>query len=90
MIECTDDDLKGAYATLVQELKSFNESMLKKPRLVAITKMDLADDKIKKAVRAAKFGKDIQAFPISSATGAGLKELVAAIWKKISAKKIKS
>jgi len=84
MIECTEDDLKGAYATLVHELKSFNEAMLKKPRIVAITKMDLADDKIRKAVKAAKFGKGIQAFPISSATGSGLKELVAAIWKKLS------
>jgi len=87
LIECTDDDLKGAYATLVHELKSFNDSMLTKPRLVAITKMDLADDKIKKNVRAAKFGKGIQAFPISSATGAGVKELVSAIWKKLSSKK---
>jgi GTP-binding protein len=87
LIECTDGDLKGTYATLVHELKSFNESMLTKPRLVAISKMDLADEKLAKAVRAAKFGKGVQAFPISSATGAGVKELVAAIWKKLTLKK---
>ncbi len=84
LIECTAEDLKEQYAILLNELKSFNESMLKKPRMIAISKMDLADAAARKKIRAAKFPKTIPVMPISSATGEGLKELVDVIWKKLS------
>jgi len=86
LIESTTDDIKGQYATLMHELKSFNASMAKKPQIVVITKMDLADDTIKKGLMKLKFRKSIPLFYISAVTGEGLKDLVHAIWKQLDRK----
>ena len=84
MIECTSEDIKEQYKTLVNELKSFNETMLKKPQIIAITKMDLADEQLKKSINKLTIKKSVQTIPISSATGEGTKDLLDAIWKKLS------
>ncbi len=86
MIECTSEDPKAQYKTLLNELKSFNESMLKKPQIIAITKMDLADDSIKKSLKKIKFPKSIPLLNISAVTGIGLKDLVNEMWKKLKRK----
>ena len=57
MIECITEDPETQYKTLVNELKSFNETMLKKPQIIAITKMDLADDTLRKSIKKIKFPK---------------------------------
>jgi len=86
LIECTSEDAKVQYKTLVNELKSFNETMLKKPQIVAITKMDLADEAIKKSLKKLKFPKSIPLIHISAVTGEGLKDLVDEMWKKLKSK----
>jgi len=83
LIECTAPDPKAQFKTLTAELKSFNEDILKKPQIIAITKMDLADEKLKKSLLKAGFPKKFEVIPISSVTGEGLKELVDRIWRKI-------
>ncbi|MBI1806817.1 MAG: GTPase ObgE [Ignavibacteria bacterium] len=83
MIESITEDPKAQYKTLVNELKSFNETMLKKPHLIAITKMDLADEKLKKTLQKISFKKGIPVIPISAVTGEGLKELIDTVWKKL-------
>ncbi len=88
LIECTDEHPKEQYKTLVNELKLFNETMLKKPQIVAITKMDIADGDIKKKLKKVTFGRGVPVVAISSATGDGLKELVDTIWKRLSKKNI--
>ena len=55
LIECTGEDPKEQYTTLVNELKLFNEDMLKKPQVIALSKMDLADDAVRKAIGKLKF-----------------------------------
>lgn len=89
LIECTAEDPKDQFRILINELKSFNESLVKKPHLIAMTKMDLADDEIKKKLSKIKFPKSIPVFKISSATGEGLKELVDAVWKKLAKEKVR-
>ena len=84
LIECTSEDPKAHYAMLLNELKSFNETMLEKPRIVALTKMDLADDKLRKKTVKVKFGRGIPVIPISAVAGEGLKELQDVIWKKLA------
>ena len=89
MIDCLDD-IKTQYKTLQHELKSHNEAMLKKPQIVVITKMDLADDELKKKIKKLKFGRS-PVIPISAVSGEGLKELLDALWKKVhGAKRRKS
>lgn len=86
MIECIADDPKAQYKTLANELKSFNETMLKKPQIIAITKMDLVDDAIKKSLKKLKFPKSIPLIHISAVTGEGLKALIDSMWKKLKQK----
>ena len=86
LIECTAEDPKEQYDALVTELKSFKSEMLKKPQVIAMTKMDLADEEIKLSIRKLKFKKSIPLIPISAATGEGLKDLTDIIWKKLSTK----
>ncbi|MDI6765792.1 MAG: GTPase ObgE [Bacteroidota bacterium] len=86
MIECASEDPKAQYKTLVNELKSFNETMLKKPQIIAITKMDLADDTLRKSIKKIKFSKNIPLLHISAVSGENLKDLVDEMWKKLKRK----
>ncbi len=86
LIECTTDDLKKQYKTLVNELKSYNKEMLKKTQIMAITKMDLADDVLKRTIKQLKFRKNITVIPISAVTGEGLKDLINEMWTKLKNK----
>jgi len=83
LIECTVEDPKAHYKTLMNELESFNKEMLNKPQIVAITKMDLADDALRKKIKKITFRKGIGVVPISAVSGEGLKELLDVVWKKL-------
>ncbi|MDE3057562.1 MAG: GTPase ObgE [Bacteroidota bacterium] len=83
LIECTSDDPKKDFAVLRNELKAFDASLPKKPTLVALTKLDIADAERRSEIKKIKFGKGIPVHYISAVTGEGLKELIAAMWKKV-------
>jgi GTP-binding protein len=87
LLECTADDPKEQYTTLVNELKLFNAAMLKKPQVIALTKMDLADKEIRATIKKLKFKKGIPVIPISAVAGEGVPELLDAVWKQLSAKR---
>ena len=61
--------------------------MLKKPQIVALSKMDIADESDRKKLKKIKFGRGVQVVPISSVAGDGLKELADLMWKKLKAAK---
>jgi GTP-binding protein len=84
LIDCTDENPKEQYKVLLHEMKSHNAEMIKKPQIVTITKMDIADETIKKKIKKLTIGRGIPVIPISSATGEGLKDLTDIIWKKLS------
>ena len=84
LIECTADDPRGSYEALLHELTSFNKALGRKPRIVAISKMDTADDDMRKKVAGLSFGRGVQVIPISSVSGDGLDELVEEIWKRLA------
>lgn len=86
LIECTSPDPKKEYATLINELTSFNEAMLKKPQLIALTKIDLADDTLKTSLKKLSFKRGVPLLLISAVTGEGIDDLVQAMWKKLQAK----
>ncbi|GJQ21544.1 MAG: GTPase Obg [Bacteroidia bacterium] len=84
LLEATRPDLKGDYAILLNELKSFDPQLLKRPRIVVITKMDVVSGKLEKAVRRLSFGRSAKPHFISAVTGAGIKDLVSAMWKLVA------
>ena len=87
LIECTSDDIRNDFATLSNELKAFNKDLPKKPTIVAITKLDIADDSLRKKIKKVKFGRGISAHFISAVSGEGQNDLVMAMWKTLEKKK---
>ena len=47
MIPCDTEDIQKEYEILLNELEQFNEELLDKPRLLAMTKSDLIDAELK-------------------------------------------
>jgi GTP-binding protein len=82
-------DIEYEYNALVNELKAYRKDLLDKPRVLAITKMDLKQGfKLDKKLH---FDDEIPVIPISSATGHGVDELREALWEKLQhAKQIDS
>jgi GTP-binding protein len=76
LIECMSDDLKRDYNVLTKELRSYNPSLLNKPRLIAITKLDLADSQLREKLRAMRLQDGVPMCLISAVTGEGIPELL--------------
>ena len=81
LIEATSDDTKRDYRILLNELKSYNAKMAKKPKLIALTKMDLLDDVARKPLKKISVARGVSVLKISAVTNEGTGELKEAVWK---------
>ena len=84
-----ETDIEYEYKALLNELKSYRPDLLDKPRVLAITKMDLKQGfKLEEELH---FEDEIPVILISSATGHGVDELRETLWEKIQhAKELES
>ena len=83
MVPADSDDIKKEYKILLNELKQYNPELLHKERLIAITKSDMLDEELIKAMK-----KELPKIPyvfISSVAQQGLVELKDLIWKHLNA-----
>ena len=83
MVPADSDDIKKEYKILLNELKQYNPELLHKERLLAITKSDMLDEELIKAMK-----KELPKIPyvfISSVAQQGLVELKDLIWKHLNA-----
>jgi GTP-binding protein len=81
LIDCMGPDPKEQYETLLNELRLFNEALARKPQIIVLSKSDLlAGAKPPGSVK-----RGSKPLLISSATGEGIKDLLDAMWKKLSA-----
>jgi GTP-binding protein len=83
MVPADSDDIKKEYKILLNELKQYNPELLNKERLLAITKSDMLDEELIKAMK-----KELPKIPyvfISSVAQQGLVELKDLIWKHLNA-----
>jgi len=87
MIPCDTKDIGQEYKILLNELKQYNEELLVKNRVIAITKCDMLGDEllaeIKKEAKK-KLPNDIPVCFISSAATTGLEELKDVLWKQMN------
>lgn len=84
MIESLTDDIKDTYKVLEKELANYSKELSKKPRYVAITKNDLADDDLKKKLSKLKLGGyKGKVFIISAVSGEGISGLLDELWQEI-------
>ena len=73
MVEITSPDPMGDLASLREELRQFNEALLRKPCALALTKSDLLLEADRERIG---LHLEVPCIPISSVTGEGLAELV--------------
>ncbi|MEL6986720.1 MAG: GTPase ObgE [Bacteroidota bacterium] len=83
MIPCDSDDIKKEYDILLNELRLYNEELLDKPRILAITKSDLIDDELKAMIEE-EIPKELDYIFISSVAQKGLDELKDLLWKTLT------
>lgn len=87
MIPADSDDIKAEYEVLLNELKYYNEELLDKPRLLAITKSDLLDEELKTMV-SETLPQGVETCFISSVAQQGITELKDKIWDSINKKEV--
>jgi GTP-binding protein len=90
MVSAENARIWEEYCILLNELKLYNPELLKKRRILAVTKADLLDaelrDAMEKEIRKHNRGKESVPFLfISSVTGYGIEPLKDLIWKEIHA-----
>jgi GTP-binding protein len=83
LLDGTGEDIKSDYRTITGELRKFNPSIARKPKLVAVTKIDALDRRRLAALRKTRFGS-IPVHFISAVAGTGIQDLVTAVWKRIA------
>ncbi|MEI8185552.1 MAG: GTPase ObgE [Chlorobiaceae bacterium] len=82
LVSADAPDIAEEYRTLLGELEKFNKGLLDKPRIVVVTKMDIAAGDFD----IPSFEEGVKVLPISSVSGQGLKELKDELWKEVSAR----
>ncbi|MCX6134796.1 MAG: GTPase ObgE [Ignavibacteriales bacterium] len=80
LIESISEDPKRDYEILLNELASYNAALAKKPKIVALTKIDLFEEKAQKRLKRISFGKKIKVMCISSVSREGLQPLLEEMW----------
>lgn len=76
--------LKKNIKTVNQELVLFNKELSKKPQVVALTKADLLEKKQMQKILSGLKKSRFQILPLSSHTGAGMKDIMDALWKNLT------
>ena len=70
-------------ATVEKELAAFDAELLERPRLIAGSKLDAAREERRAELRAAAAARGLAYFDLSSATGQGVRDLVAALGQRL-------
>lgn len=84
LISADAKNIANEYKILLNELKVYNKELLKKERILAITKSDLIDDELETLLEK-ELPKKIPYLFISSHTGKNLTQLKDMIWKHLNA-----
>jgi len=80
LIAADSPDIADEYRTLLEELEKFDKGLLDKPRMVVVTKMDIAVEELE----IPSFEEEVLVLPISAVSGEGLKELKDELWREVS------
>jgi GTPase len=86
MVPCDTDDITRDFNILVHELEMYNEELLDKPRLLAITKCDLIDEEMQKLLEPT-IPEDIDYVFISAVSGLNLNLLKDNLWRLLTDQK---
>ncbi len=82
MVPADSNDIKHDYEVLLNELEQYSPELLHKDRVLAITKCDMLDEELMKAMRK-ELPKGVESVMISSVAGLGLDALKDLLWRKL-------
>jgi len=82
VIPADSKDHRAEFNTLVKELSAYNEDLLDKQFVIAISKSDMLDEELKQAI-ASELPEDIPHLFISSVSQKGIRELKDLLWKTL-------
>lgn len=75
LIDCTQDDVAGAYTTIRQELEAYDSELASRPEIVALNKIDaLNDELVEEQLKELKTVYDGDPLLISGVTGKGVRK----------------
>ena len=83
MVPADADDIRQGYEILLNELKEYNPELLVKGRVLAVTKSDMLDEKMKSEIEIS-LPADIPHIFISSITGEGILQLKDMLWRVLN------
>ena len=79
LVSAESGDIGAEYAMLLKEMEKFDLEMLGKPRVLLITKMDIAPEDFS----CPEMENEVEVLKVSSITGQGLEELKDVLWEKL-------
>lgn len=80
LVESTGEKPRDDYKVLLNELKSYDPALAKKPKMIALTKSDLLDPKQTKSLKSLTFGKGTEVHIISAVSNKGIEKLLKSMW----------
>lgn len=83
LVPSDTDDIKKEYEILLNELAEFNEDLLNKQRILAVSKSDFLDDELMQELKKT-LPDDIPTIFFSSVSGYNITELKDLIWTELS------
>lgn len=84
LIPADSQDIAKEYEVLLKELERYNDEMLFKERILAISKSDMLDQELMDEIRN-ELPEGVQTLFISSVTGQNIQELKDLLWKQLNA-----
>jgi GTP-binding protein len=85
LLDCTSPDVASDYKVLVNELRLYRRDLIKRPRIIAVTKIDVLGESAKKSPDESLPG-NVPVHHISAISGAGISRLVHAMWNALHPK----
>ncbi|MCB9311058.1 MAG: GTPase ObgE [Lewinellaceae bacterium] len=80
MVTIESNDISADYGILLNELQMYNPELMDKPRILAITKVDIVEEEYLTLIRP-EIHVDIPFYFISSVSGYGIEQLKDGLWK---------
>ena len=84
LVEATSDDPIAAYQTIQQELTAYSDTLVTRPQILALSKIDAVDEEeVAEIAQALSAVAKQPVFLISSATRTGLDPLLQKVWQQL-------
>jgi GTP-binding protein len=83
LIPCTVESIRQEFAILLKELELYNPELLQKPRVLAITKIDLIDQEIVEMLKK-ELPPGVPAVFVSAVAHQGLEKLKDTLWEAMN------